>query len=120
MPTIGMPDAAPDPRWKIVRSFARFAFNAPVAVSYSETGTAAIKGKIVDIGLGGLRLFLDEDVAVGQRLWLEFSLPDVAEPLRLMSKVKHGFDRQYGFQFLTISPEQRELIRAACQSMRHV
>ncbi len=115
-----MPDAAPDPRWKIVRSFARFAFDASLSLYYSETGSSGLKGRIADIGLGGLRALLSEDVAVGQRLWLEFSVPHAPEPLRILCKVKHGFDRNYGFQFLNITPEQRDLIRDACRDLRHV
>jgi PilZ domain len=115
-----MPEPASDPRWKIVRSFARFTFDAPLSVYYSEAGSAALKGRIVDIGLGGLRGLLSEDVAVGQRLWLEFSLPRSPEPLRILCKVKHGFDRQYGFQFLNITPEQRDIIRETCRDLRNV
>ena len=91
-----------------------------MAVYYSETGTAAIRGRCVDIGFGGLRVLLDEDVAVGQRLWLEFSLAGSPSPLRILSKVKHGFDRRYGLQFLNITPEQGDFIRETCRDLPNV
>jgi c-di-GMP-binding flagellar brake protein YcgR len=101
----------------VVRGFARFTFDSALSIYFSESGSTGIKGRVVDIGLGGMRALLSEDVAVGQRLWLQFELPDVPGPLRILSKVKHGFDRQYGFQFLNITPEQRDLIRGVCQRL---
>ena len=116
-----MPEGGPDPRWKIVRGFARFVVDLPFTILFSETGSeGAIRGRMTDLSLGGLHGILAEDVAVGQRLWVEFALPGAAEPLRIRCRVCHGFDRAYGFQFLNITPEQRDLVRAACQDLRIV
>jgi len=108
----------PDHHWKITRSFARFAFDVPFAVFLSESASIPITtGKMRDISLGGVGGMLEEAVGIGQRLWLEFRLPKATDAMRLLSKVRHGSERRFGFQFLNISPEQREAIRQACQEL---
>ncbi len=108
----------PDQHWKIARSFARFAFDIPFAVYLSETASIPIStGTMRDISLGGVGGMLEEAVGIGQRLWLEFRLPNAADAMRLLSKVRHGSGHRFGFQFLNITPEQRDSIRQACQGL---
>ncbi len=103
----------------MVRAFARYAVNWPFTVTFSAIGTAgAIRGRMENLGQGGLCGVLEEDmVAVGQRVWLEFQSATASEPLRLLSRVCHGFDGRYGFEFQEITPEQREGIHQACQGL---
>ncbi len=109
---------APDQHWKITRSFARFAFDIPFAVFLSESASVPLtKGRMLDISLGGVGGSLEEPVVVGQRLWLEFRLPNAAQAMRVLSKVRHGSERRFGFQYLNITPEQRDAIRQACQGL---
>lgn len=108
----------PDQHWKIARSFARFAFDIPFAVFLSETASIPVAtGKMRDLSLGGVGALLEEAVGIGQRLWLEFRLPNAAAAMRVLSKVRHGSERRFGFQFLDITPEQRDAIRQACQGL---
>ncbi len=104
-------------KWKIARSFPRFAIDAPVTVS----GTALaerISGRLADIGLGGLCALLPEQaVRVGERLWVEFHLSDAAQSLRVLAKVKYVAGERHGFQFLTLNAFQREQIRSACETL---
>ena len=107
--------------WKITRGFPRFALEEPVAAMLSDSASIPVaSGKMRDISLGGLAAALHPPVAVGQRLWLEFRLPGVAVPLRIMSKVRHDYGQRFGFQFLNITPEQRESIRKCCDSLRNI
>jgi len=109
---------APDQHWKIARSFARFAFDIPFAVFLSESASIPVtSGHTLDISLGGVGAILEEVVSIGQRLWLEFRLPNATDTMRLLSKVRHGNERRFGFQFLNITPEQRDAIRKACQGL---
>ena len=82
---------APEPseqQWKITRSFARFAMEVTVAAMMSESASIPVaSGKMRDISLGGMAVFLDPPVAVGQSLWLEFLLPQATSPMRLLCQV---------------------------------
>ncbi len=116
-----MPSDAPEMKWKITRSFARFAMEIEVSVMLSERASIPVSGgKTRDISLGGLGAFLEPPVAVGQKVWLEFRLPHAAEAIRVLSKVRHDYGERFGFQFLNISAEQQDQIRQACQGLTHV
>lgn len=111
-----MAPESPEMQWKITRSFARFGLELPVSVLLSETASIPVSsGRTRDISLGGMAALLDAPLAVGQRVWLEFRLSQSAAPMRLLAKIRHDYGERFGFQFLTITPEQREEIRQACQ-----
>jgi hypothetical protein len=103
--------------WKIARSFPRFAVDLPVTFSGGKLA-AAISARIADIGLGGLCAILAEtQLRPGERIQLEFTLPGNATPIALMAKLKYVIEQRHGFQFLTITAEQRERIRRACENL---
>jgi len=111
-------DTGQDHRWKIARGFARFIIGLVFEVFLSETATVPVtSGQVHDIGLGGLAGSLESDVRIGQRVWLEFRLPPSAEPIRLLARVCHSESGRFGFEFLSITAEQRDLIRGACQGL---
>ncbi len=111
----------PEKQWKITRSFARFAMQVPVSAMLSESASIPVStGTMRDISLGGVGALLEPPVGVGQRLWIEFCLPQAASPLRLLCKVRHNYGDRYGMQFLSITPEQRDEIRQSCQGLPNV
>ncbi len=108
-------------QWKITRSFARFVMQVPVAAMLSESASIPVAtGTMRDISLGGVGAVLDPPVGVGQRLWVEFRLPQAASALRLLCKIRHNYGERFGLQFLNITPEQRDDIRQSCQGLPNV
>lgn len=112
-----MATAAPDPRWKIARGFPRFALQVRVQILALEEDVTAIAGRMVDIGLGGFCAEFAPALRVKQRLTVEFRMPRNPTPIRVKAIVKHNNGARYGFQFLTLTPEQREIIRACSQGL---
>src|SRR5438270_6607346 len=103
--------------WKIARSFPRFAIDVPLIISSGKL-ESVLHGKIADIGLGGVcGVLTSGQVRVGDRIQLEFSLPGGSGPMTFMAKLKYVVGQRHGFQFLTITPEQRERIRRVCESL---
>ena len=103
--------------WKIARSFPRFAIDLSLTLSGAKLA-APIAARVADIGLGGLCAILSEgQIRPGDRLQLEFSLPQSSAQLILMAKLKYVVEQRHGFQFLTLTPEQRERIRRACENL---
>lgn len=106
--------------WKIARSFPRFAVDLPLAI-FGGKLESEISAKVVDIGLGGVCAVLAEgQIRPGDRLQLRFTLPRDPNPLVLTAKLKYAVEERHGFQFLTITPEQRERIRRACEGLQIV
>lgn len=89
----------PDPKWKIARSFPRFATDLPVKVEVLGGGEP-LTGRMVDIGLGGACVVLEQSaLPPRQKVVLEFRFPMSLAPLRLRAALRHSHHvDHYGFQ----------------------
>lgn len=105
-------------KWKVVRAFPRFAIELDFTLAPLGDGITRIQGRMVDIGLGGFGGVLSTDVNLRQKLAAEFNLPGAPLPLQVKVIVRHHKGTRYGFEFLDISPRQRDLIRQACQGLQ--
>jgi c-di-GMP-binding flagellar brake protein YcgR len=104
-------------KWKIARSFPRFAIDMDVSVSGLAPGEI-LPTRSLDIGLGGICVAIDEQkLRGGERLWIEFRLPSALNRLRVLAKLKYIAGERHGFQFLNLAPDQREQIRRACERL---
>ena len=110
-----------DPRWKIARSFPRFATDLPVQLEVPGSGER-LAGRMVDIGLGGACIVLEQSaLPPRQKVILEFRFPMSLAPLRLRATLRHSHHADhYGFQFVEVQGEEREKIRRACAGLRIV
>jgi c-di-GMP-binding flagellar brake protein YcgR len=109
--------AAETKKWKIARSFPRFAVDVPISI-HGPALAGSLTGRIADVGLGGVcAVFAEQKLRGGERLWVEFTLPRAIEPLRILAKLKYIAGERHGFQFLNLAPRQREQIRSACEGL---
>ncbi len=105
----------PEQRWKIARGFPRFLLTVKVRLVTAEGGEE-IAGRMVDIGLGGFCAVLESELNE-KKVTAEFRVPLAKDPLMLKAIVRHNQGLRYGFQFLTITPEERDVIRRGCQTL---
>jgi hypothetical protein len=77
----------------------------------------SINGRCRHIGEGGMGAVLAGELPSNELVMLDFSLPGAKEPLHMRAAVRfrHGF--HHGFEFLTVSPSQLELIRRTEKSL---
>ena len=105
-------------KWKVIRTFPRFAIDAAFVLQPALAGALGpIRGRMVDIGLGGFGGVCSTEVNLRQKLTAEFHLPDSLELLQVKVIVRYHKGSRYGFEFLDISPEQRDRIREACRGL---
>lgn len=106
-------------KWKVVRAFPRFAIDIAFSLQPAQAeALGPILGRMVDIGLGGFGGVLSTEVNLRQKLAVEFRLPGTSELLQIKVIVRYRKGPRYGFEFLDISPRQRDLIREACRSLQ--
>ncbi len=110
-----MPQHDPERRWKIARGFPRFALTVKVTITQQDN-LQRIAGKTVDIGLGGFCAAFPEPLSE-KKVLAEFRVPLSRESLTLKAVLRHNEGDRYGFQFLNITPEEREAIRRGCQTL---
>lgn len=82
------------------------------SICYRAASLFSARKPIVDIGLGGIRIHIDEHLKIGKRLEIELILPEnttltCTVKVVWVSSLVEGNSAKYetGLQFLNISPE---------------
>ena len=69
---------------------------------------------ISEVGMGGIFL---AGWDVGTPVHLEFLVPVTRNPVRVGGVVRSHSGYRYGFEFVDLSPDQREIIRKTCRTL---
>ncbi len=81
-------------------------------------GEDTAHGRSRDVSEGGIGAILPAiKLSVGEVVDLEFSLPGADERLAVRGMVRHHTGFTVGFEFVTLTTEQRRLIRRACEAL---
>jgi hypothetical protein len=97
------------------RRFTRYRTNLPVRVRDRQQRTHV--GHCFVIAEGGLGATLPESISVGSIVQLVFALPSQATPLKVLALVRNQFDRQHGFEFLSLTDADRQSIKGFCNQL---
>ena len=93
------------------RRFTRHRTDLPLTVTVlREEGYSRLQGRCHEIAEAGLGGVIPTALVAAEVVSLEFSIPDVPEPLVLRAVVRHRAGFVHGFEFIGLSPEQREQI----------
>ena len=65
-------------------------------------------------GVGGT---LTGELAVGEVVSMELSLPLAAYPLKVRALVRYRIGLRHGFEFLAMSDAQRDVLRRVCEML---
>lgn len=95
------------------RKYARLPFQTTVKCSYSLAGENSFDARSLNLGEGGMSLESATALKVGKSVNLDFALPSMDQPLRLVAKV-HRFTppNRYGVEFVQPPTTDREAIQA--------
>ncbi|HUK86958.1 MAG TPA: PilZ domain-containing protein [Terriglobales bacterium] len=105
----GKPDARHFPRYRVdVRVLVK---------ARREQGVAELRGRSTDISEGGMGVTLGGELNAGEVVEMEFTLPLTRQPLHLRAAVRRRNGLNYGLEFLTLSPLQRDAIKRLCDPL---
>ena len=100
------------------RRFKRTESRFPLKYKDLKATGAEFRGTISkNIGEGGIRFRSDRFISLACRLVIELNLPELADPIRVVSKIAWirklpvGDDYEVGNQFLEIKRKDRDIIR---------
>jgi hypothetical protein len=100
------------------RRYARYRTELPVIVKLlGKDGYVRIHGRCFEIAEAGLGAVITSELAAGEMITLEFSIPDVSEPFVIRAVVRHRMGFLHGFEFIGMLPRQSELIQTFCQTL---
>jgi CheY-like chemotaxis protein len=94
------------------RRYARLPFETTVICSYTLHGEDSFNARSLNIGEGGMSIESATRLEIGKPVNVDFSLPSLDRPLRLVAKV-HRFTPpdHYGVEFVQPTEADREAIR---------
>jgi hypothetical protein len=100
------------------RRYARYRTEIPVIVKVlAKDGYVRIHGRCFELAEAGLGAVITSELAAGEMVTLEFSIPDVSEVFVMRSVVRHRMGFLHGFEFIGALPKQSELIQKFCQKL---
>ena len=98
--------------WPRRRRFPRYRTTLPLRVrNYEERD---LDGSCIVIAEGGLGGILPEPIPVGSVVQLQFALPGHPTVLQLWAVVRYQVDTHHGFEFVSLTEEERLSVRVFC------
>ncbi len=94
------------------RRSARGAIDLRLGFRLADTGSELEKsGRVLDLGIGGIRVACARPPAVGASLVLALSLPSAWEPLELPAEVRWAKAGEFGAEFGAIAASSEAALR---------
>ncbi len=89
-----------------------------LAVEIFRSGeTVSFWGRSNELGEDGVGGTLTGELAVGEVVSMELSLPLAAYPLKVRALVRYRIGLRHGFEFLAMSDTQRDVLRRVCEML---
>ncbi|HEV8048174.1 MAG TPA: PilZ domain-containing protein [Terriglobales bacterium] len=100
------------------RRFPRYPVDMRMAVEIFRAGeTISYWGRSNELGEDGVGGTLTGELAVGEVVSMELSLPLAAYPLKVRALVRYRIGLRHGFEFLAMSDAQRDVLRRVCEML---
>ncbi|HZQ24912.1 MAG TPA: PilZ domain-containing protein [Terriglobales bacterium] len=100
------------------RRYARYPLDVRISASVFRAGdVVCLWGRSTELGLDGIGATLTGELDNGEVVSMEFPLPLCPFPLKLRAIVRYRDGLRYGFEFLTVSAEQRQSLKRVCEML---
>jgi hypothetical protein len=100
------------------RRYARYRTELPVIVKVlGKDGYVRVHGRCFEIAEAGLGAVITSELAAGEMVTLEFSIPEISEAFVMRAVVRHRMGFLHGFEFIGALPDQSELIQTFCRKL---
>src|SRR5690242_19928966 len=103
--------SAPPPR-----RFARHTVDVRLSVHVFRSGqTTSLWGRSTELGEDGVGGTMTGELEPGEVVSMELTLPLAAYPMKVRALVRYRTGLRHGFEFLTLSAEQRDMLHRVCE-----
>ncbi|HUJ96298.1 MAG TPA: PilZ domain-containing protein [Terriglobales bacterium] len=115
---MGKSSPTSSPYSKTRRRFPRFQLDVRLTAQvFRAGGVVSLWGRTSELGQDGIGGTLTGELDLGEVASLEFALPVAIHPLKLRAVVRYRDGLRHGFEFLTLSPIQRDDIVRTCEML---
>ncbi len=106
------------PKANHARRYPRFAIDARLRVRMFQDGEfRSCWGHSTELGQDGIGATLTGKLEAGEIVSLEIPLPLSPYPLKVRAIVRYSDGLRYGFEFLTLTGSQRDVLRRVCEML---
>jgi c-di-GMP-binding flagellar brake protein YcgR len=98
------------------RRYPRYEIDTELHVTTPDD-RAAMRGRSLNISEGGTAGVFSTEWEIGTAVRLEFSVPITGRPVRLGGILRSRSGYRYGFEFVELSADQREVIGKTCRTL---
>jgi c-di-GMP-binding flagellar brake protein YcgR len=99
------------------RRYQRYEIETELIAAMLGTQCRELRGRSLNINEGGIGGVFAKGMDVGCAVNLQFSVPVVTTPVRVHGVVRNQSGYRYGFEFVDLTPEQRETISRTCRTL---
>src|SRR6266705_2977743 len=112
-------NCAPEPEGPINRRrYQRYGIDTQLQVTVlGVEQRETMRGRALNISEAGIAGVFVTAWDVGTPVRLEFSVPITSNPVRVGAVVRSRSGHRYGFEFVDLTPEQREIINKTCRTL---
>jgi hypothetical protein len=102
---------------KNTRRFHRYELEAELRATIGAEQRRTMQGRALNISEAGIAGIFVTGWDVGTAVHLEFSVPTTTTPVTVGAIVRSQTDHRYGFEFVDLSADQREVISKTCRTL---
>jgi hypothetical protein len=100
------------------RRFIRYALDIHLSVHVFRSGeNVSYWGRSNELGEDGIGATLTGELEPGEVVSMEMALPTAPFPIKFRALVRYRDGLRHGFEFLALSPAQRDQIRRVCETL---
>jgi hypothetical protein len=112
------PPARPEAQQLRARRYPRFPIDTRLQVRMFQDGEfRSCWGRSTELGQDGIGATLTGELEIGEIVALDIPLPLSPYPLKVRAIVRYRQGLRYGFEFLTLSDNQRDMICRVCEML---
>jgi len=100
------------------RRYPRHGLDIRVSVQvFRNHGNVAFWGRSSELGMDGIGATLTGELEPGEVVSMELSLPLSPIPMKMRAIVRYRQGLRHGFEFLTLTAEQRTVVERVCDML---
>jgi hypothetical protein len=100
------------------RRFSRYPVDLRIEVQvFRPSGTVSLWGRSIEMGEDGIGGTLTGEIEPGEVVSMEFTVPTSSRTMKFRALVRYRMGLRHGFEFLALTPKQRDALREFCQTL---
>jgi c-di-GMP-binding flagellar brake protein YcgR len=99
-----------------LRRYPRYKIDIRVRLTRGQSDqSSVVYGRGTDVGRGGMAVFADIGLGIGEIVYVDFPLLSSPQPLKVTATVRNRNQFRYGLEFMDVVEAERDQIVRMCE-----